>query len=151
MIEVSVTVVPVTVMVAELVNVPDVAVTVAVPVAIPVTTPAALTVTVFGSDVLHAAEEVKSLEEPSVYDPSTWRLTVAAATMDAALGLTESPLSEAGTVCPPEPEPDWPPELDCPLEPDWPLELNWLLAPLQPARNIHNERIQILRCTLSSA
>ena len=150
-IEVSVTVVPVTVMVAELVNVPDVAVTVAAPAATPVTTPAALTVAVFGSDVLHAAEEVKSLEEPSEYDPSAWRLTVVAATIDEAFGLTESPLSEAGTVCPPEPEPDCPPELDCPLEPDWPLELNWPLAPLQPARNTHNERVQILRCTSSSA
>ena len=73
-----------------------------------------------------------------------WRLTVAAATIVEAFGLTESPLSEAGTgtVCPLEPEPDCPPELG------WLLELNWLLAPLHPARNTHNERMQILRCTL---
>ena len=64
-IELRVTVVPVTVMVAELVKVPDFAVTVAAPVATPVTTPAALTVAVLGSEVLHAAEEVRSFEEPS--------------------------------------------------------------------------------------
>ena len=59
-----------------------------------------------------------------------WSVTVEVAVMDAALGVTERPLREAGT--------------GCPLEPGWlPPELR-LLTPLQPARSRQNERIQVL-------
>ena len=61
-----------------------------------------------------------------------WSVTVDVAAMDVALGVTESPLSVAGT--------GWPPEPGCPLP-----ELRLLVpVPLQPTRSRQNERIQIL-------
>ena len=61
-----------------------------------------------------------------------WSVTVDVAAMDAALGVTERPLSVAGTGWPPEPGPL--PE----LRP---------LVPLHPARSRQSEKSQILFCT----
>jgi len=61
-----------------------------------------------------------------------WSVTADVAAMEVALGVTERPLSVAGTGCPPEP--------GCPLS-----ELRLLVpVPLQPTRSRQNERIQIL-------
>ena len=57
---------PVTVMAAELVKAPDLAVIEAAPLATPVTTPEVLTVAIFVSDEVQVAEELRSLLEPSV-------------------------------------------------------------------------------------
>ena len=56
---------PLTVMAAELLKVPDLAVIVAVPLATPVTTPEVLTVATFEFEVVQVAEELRSLLEPS--------------------------------------------------------------------------------------
>jgi hypothetical protein len=61
-----------------------------------------------------------------------WSVTVDVAAMDVALGVTERPLSVAGT--------GWPPEPGCPLP-----ELRLLVpVPLQPARSRQSEKNQIL-------
>ncbi len=123
---------PVTVMAAELVKAPDLAAIVAAPLATPVTTPAVLTVAIFESEEVQVAEELRSLVVPSEYVPIAWTVTVDAAAMEAALGVTERPLREAETGCPPEP--------GCPLP-----ELRLLVpTPLQPARSRQNKGIQIL-------
>lgn len=56
---------PVTVIAAELVKAPDLAVIVAAPLATPVTTPDVLTVAVFESEEVQVAEELRSLVVPS--------------------------------------------------------------------------------------
>lgn len=61
-----------------------------------------------------------------------WSVTIDVAAMDVALGVTERPLSVAGT--------GWPPEPGCPLP-----ELRLLVpVPLQPARSRQSEKNQIL-------
>jgi len=61
-----------------------------------------------------------------------WSVTVDVAAIDVALGVTERPLSVAGT--------GWPPEPGCP-----PPELRLLVpVPLQPARSRQSEKNQIL-------
>ena len=61
-----------------------------------------------------------------------WSVTVDVAAMDVALGVTERPLSVAGT--------GWPPDPGCPL----PEPRLLVPVPLQPARSKQSERIQIL-------
>ena len=56
---------PLTVMAAEPVKVPDLAVIVAVPLTTPVTRPEVLTVATFEFEVVQVAEELRSLLEPS--------------------------------------------------------------------------------------